>query len=124
MGEDFIRKTEKSYRRSLEKTVQQRLIPRPLLVTPETISTKYPCRLLSGADAITEASELSLHRCGDGTLEVLHEHRVVGRVEGEATHDLNATLDAKPTSADLHRIQIVHKDASFIDFTIANEEDQ
>jgi len=123
MGEDFIRKTEKSYRRSLEKIVEQRLIPRPLLVTPEAVSTKYPCRLLSGADGITEVSELTLHRCGDGTLEVLHEHRVVGRVEGEASHDLSAALDAKPTGADLHRIRIVHKDAAFIDFTIAAEED-
>ena len=48
MGEDWIRKTEKSYRRSVQKAIGERFYPKPLLISGEKSTRTYPCADLAG----------------------------------------------------------------------------
>ena len=96
MGEDFIRKTERTYRRSLQRTVERRFFTPPLLASPETTSTSYPCRLADGTGPVNTDAPFLLHRRPDRTIEILDTHNVIGTVDGEARHDLNEYLDTRP----------------------------
>ena len=123
MGEDFLRKTERSYRRSLQRTVERRLITPPLLATPETARTSYPCRLADPAIPLNADAPFLLHRRQDRNIEILDAHTVIGSVHGDARQDLNDYLDARGGCADLLRIQPGNNDGAYLDFTI-NEDEQ
>jgi hypothetical protein len=124
MGEDFIRKTEKSYRRSLQRTVERRFFPLPLFAQPETSTTAYPCRLLEPTNPISPEAQLLLLRRDDRTIDILAEHRVIGKVEGEPCQDLNTFLDEQPGSANMVRIHPLQTNGSYLDFTITAEDQQ
>ncbi len=109
MGEDFILKTEKSYRRSVQKVMHDRLSTPPLLAGSEVKTTTYPCRTLKTGMAL--GTRLHLHRCGDGTLEAVEGHHVVGRVEGEPSLDLLEVFDAHPGCAGMLVIDITSEDS-------------
>lgn len=121
MGEDFIRKTEQSYRPSMQRSVAKRLMGEPLLSSEERTTTTYSCRLLQRSAGIA-ASRLLLHRREDRTIEILDEHRVVGLVEGEPSEDLNQLLDQLQSPADMLRVEMVQTDNAFMDFKIADED--
>ena len=100
MGEDFLRRTERSYRRSLQRSVAQRLITPPLLQPPERHATTYPCRLLHPEQPHPSTTEtLLLHRRDDRTIEIIDEHLIIGTVDGEPAQDLNEYLDNKTRTA-------------------------
>jgi len=120
MGEDFIKKTERSYRRSLQRTVAERLFTPPLLRTGERTSTTYPCRLLQQGHRLT-TDRLVLHRNEDRTIDVLDEQRVIGNIDGEPCQDLNEYLDNQPGAANIIQIKPLRIDGSFLDFTIDEE---
>ncbi len=122
MGEDFIRKTDKSYRRSLQRAVQRRFFPLPLFVQPELTTTAYPCRLLEPTTTISPEAQLLLLRHDDHTIDILDEHRVIGKVEGEPCHDLNTLLDEQPGSANMLKIHPLQTDGTYLDFTISTED--
>jgi hypothetical protein len=123
MGEDFIRKTDKSYQRSLQRTVERRFFPLPLFAQPEETTTAYPCRLVEPTTPINPEAPLLLLRRDDRTIDILDEYRVIGKVEGEPCHDLNTLLDEQPGSANMIRIHPLHTNGTYLDFTI-NAEDQ
>jgi hypothetical protein len=122
MGEDFIRKTEHTYRRSLQRTVERRLLTPPLFQPTETTSTTYPCRLHDDAPTPDERTEYLLHRRDRDKIELLDDHRVIGTVDGEAIHDLNAILDARPDAAEILRVKPRRVDGNYLDFMISHEE--
>ncbi len=122
MGEEFLKKTERSYRRSLQRTVAQRLITPPLLQSPERSAATYPCRLLHPEHP--HGGQLLLHRREDRTIEVLDEHRVIGIVEAEPAQDLNEYLDAQPDCAEILPITPVSNEGTYLDFTITEEDQQ
>ena len=124
MGEEFLKKTERSYRRSMQRTVARRLFAPPLLQPPEQNTTTYPCRLLHPEHPIRHDGTLLLHRRNDRTIEILDEHTVIGTVEGEPAQDLNEYLDTRPGCADILPIALARNDGSYIDFTITPEEEQ
>ena len=124
MGEDFLRKTERSYRRSLQRRVAQRLITPPLLQPPERSTSTYPCRLLHPAHPIRHAGRLLLHRRDDRVIEIIDEHIIIGIVDGEPAQDLNEYLDTKPACADILSIEPVRNDGAYLDFTIKEEDQQ
>jgi hypothetical protein len=121
MGEDFLRKTERSYRRSMQRTVAQRLITPPLLQPTEQNATTYPCRLLHPEHLTGHDGKLFLHRRDDRTIEILDEHRIIGAIDGEASHDLNEYLDTQPNAANILPITPVSNDGTYLDFTIKKE---
>jgi hypothetical protein len=123
MGEDFLKKTERSYRRSLKRSVAQRLITPPLLQPPERNATTYPCRLLHPEHPIRDDGKLLLHRRDDRTIEIIDEHLIIGIIDGEPAQDLNEYLDTRPGRADILPIEPVRNDGAYLDFTI-KEEDQ
>ena len=122
MGEDFIRKTEKSYRPSMQRAVAQRLMNAPLLRPEERTTTTYSCRLVAGSGEIAAAAHLLLHRRDDRSIEILDEHSVIGLVEGEPCEDLNRTLDQLPAAADMVAVDVVQTDGAFMDFKIHEED--
>jgi hypothetical protein len=122
MGEDFLRKTEHSYRRSLQRSVAQRLITPPLLRTPERTANTYPCRLLHPEHPLNTDGTFLLHRRNDRTIEILDEHIIIGTVDGEPSQDLNEYLDTKPGCADILPIEPVRSDGAYLDFTIREED--
>jgi hypothetical protein len=122
MGEDFIRKTEKSYRPSMQRTVSARLMSPPLLRPEERTMTTYSCQLVAGSGEITSRPHLLLHRRPDRTIEILDEHSVIALVEGEPCDDLNRALDKLPGSADMVPIDMVQTDGAFMDFKIHEED--
>ncbi len=121
MGEDFIRKTERSYRRSLQRTVERQLFTPPLFQASETTTTSYPCRLHHDAPP-DQGTEYLLHRRDRNTIEILEAHRVIGTVDGDAIHDLNNILDACPDAANILKITPRRVDGNYLDFTINHEE--
>lgn len=121
MGEDFLRRTERSYRRSLQRTVAQRLITPPLFQQPENTATTYPCRLTQPEEPMTTSGTLLLHRRNDGGIEILDQHRIIGTVDGEPREDLNDYLNAIPGAADILPVQAVRNDGAYLEFTIAEE---
>jgi hypothetical protein len=123
MGEDFLKRTERSYRRSLKRSVAQRLITPPLLEPPERHATTYPCRLLHPEQALRDDGNLLLHRRDDRTIEIIDEHLIIGTLDGEPAQDLNEYLDNKPGRAGILPIEAVRNDGAYLDFTI-KEEDQ
>lgn len=124
MGEDFLRKTEHSYRRSLQRSVAQRLITPPLLRLTERTATIYPCRLFHPEQPVKTDGTFLLHRRSDRTVEIIDEHRIIGTVEGEPCQDLNEYLDTKPGCADILPIAPVRNDGAYLDFTIPEEGEQ
>lgn len=124
MGEDFLRKTERSYRRSLQRSVVQRLITPPLLQPTERNATTYPCRLAHTDHPINTEGTFLLHRRQDRTIEILDEHRIIGTVDGEPAQDLNDYLDNKPACAGILPIAPVRNDGAYLDFTIPAEDEQ
>lgn len=122
MGEDFICKTERTYRRSLQRSVEQRFFTLPLLANPEATSATYPCRLADGIGLLNTDAPFLLHRRPDGTIEILDTQNVIGMVEGDACHDLNDYLDNRPQCSDVLRIKPRSHDGAYLDFTIEDEQ--
>jgi len=122
MGEDFIRKTERTYRRSLQRTVERRFFTPPLLANPETTSTTYPCRLADGTGPLNTDAPFLLHRRPDRTIEILDTHNVIGIVDGDARHDLNDYLDTRRECSNVLRIRPRSNDGAYLDFTIEDEQ--
>lgn len=121
MGEDFIRKTEHSYRRSLQRTVERRLFTPPLFQPIEMASTTYPCFLHSEIPTPDERTEYFLHRRDRSKIEILDNHRIIGIVDGEAINDLNTLLDVRPDAAELLRVKPRRVDGVCLEFTINDE---
>jgi hypothetical protein len=121
MGEDFIRKTERTYRRSLQRSVERQLLTPPLFQPKETTHTSYPCRLRDDAPLPDECTQYLLHRRDHQTFELLDQNRVIGIVDGEAAHDLNSILESCPDPADILRVTPRRVDGNFLDFTVDDE---
>jgi len=124
MGEDFLKKTERTYRRSLQRTVATRLITPPLLQSDERTATTYPARLHQPGREITEQTNLLLHRRHDRKIQILDEHMIIGTVDGEPAEDLNEHFDNNPGCADILPITPVRMDGEYLDFTFKEDEDQ
>jgi hypothetical protein len=122
MGEDFIKKTEKSYRRSLQRTVERRFFPLPLFTQPELSTTAYPCHLAEPTTPVSPEAQLLLHRREDRSIAILDEHRIIGTVEGEPCQDLNTFLDEQPGNANMLKIHPLRTNGAYLDFTISAEE--
>jgi len=122
VGEDFIRKTERTYRRSLQRTVEQRFFTPPILANPETTGATYPCRLADGTGPLNTDAPLLLFRRPDRTIEILDTHNVIGTVEGDARHDLNDYLDTRRECSDVLRIWPRGSDGAHLDFTIEEKQ--
>lgn len=120
MGEDFIRKTERTYRRSVQRTIQERLFAPALFQPAEIGTTLYPCRL-NGSDTLDVQTEYLLHRRDRDTLEVLAAHRAIGNVQGEALHDLNQIFDGCPNAGGILRIVVQQQHGDSLEFTLHKE---
>ncbi len=110
MGEDWIRKTEKSYRRSVQKAIGRRLSPKPLLISEEKSTKTYPCAILAGNLVPCVGMKLMLHKAESGDVVALHEHRVVGSIEGEARKDVSSVFDANPDLSEILEVVVAETD--------------
>jgi hypothetical protein len=104
----------------MQRTVAQRLITPPLLQPPERDATIYPCRLINPENPISTISPLLLHRSEDRMIEVIDDNRVIGVVEGDPAEDLNQYFDARPSKAEILRIELLSNDGSYLDFTVTD----
>ena len=119
MGEDWVRKTEKSYRRSIQKAIEDLIIPKPLLVAEEMKSTAYPCSVTS--DHIPRpGTRLILHEVRDGNLEVLQENHIVGNPGGEAKQDLVDMFHRNPNLCGFVEVEVTEADPAtrYLEFSI------
>ncbi|SRR5713226_1609819 len=110
MGEDWIRKTEKSYRRSVQKAIGKRLSPKPLLISEEKSTKTYPCAILGGNLVPCVGMKLMLHKAESGDVVALHEHRVVGSIEGDARKDVGSVFDANPNLSEILEVVVAESD--------------
>lgn len=118
MGEDFIRKTERGYRRSVQRLMISRLFAPPLFKPVEIGRTSYPC-MLNVPLKDTGNYGFLLHRRDRQTLEVLGGHQAIGTVQGDAVYDLNAVFDSCPDAGDILPINIQQGKENFTEFTIS-----
>ncbi|HEX3822655.1 MAG TPA: hypothetical protein VHW45_20150 [Candidatus Sulfotelmatobacter sp.] len=118
MGEDFIKKTENSYRRSTQRAMRGRLFELPLFSQTEDATTAYPCRLTEPVTNMGPEATLLLHRRQDGSIDILDEHRVIGTVEGAPCQDLNAYLDEQPAVANMIKVRPLHTDGTYLEFSL------
>lgn len=122
MGEDWIRKTQKSYKRSVQKAIEKRILPKPLLVSEERTSTSYPCSVT--ADRVpARGTRLMLHEANNGKLAVLHGHLVVGNLDGEAQQDLRDIFHNNPDLCGILEIEVTEADPAthHLEFAIARK---
>lgn len=110
MGEDWIRKSGKSYRRSVQKAVGERLLQKPLLISEEKASRTYPCEILPGHVVPGVGVKLMLHRAESGDVWALHEHRIVGSITGEARQDASLVFDGNPELCAIVEVVVAESD--------------
>ena len=97
MGEDWIRRTEKTWRQSVRKKVEQYLAGQPLLELGENGATIYTCHLLDPSCSIPIGSNVAIfQRSSQATIAVLYENRVIGSIDGDAGRDLKNMFEAEP----------------------------
>jgi hypothetical protein len=111
MGEDWIRKTEKSYRRSVQKAIGERLLPKPLLISEEKSTKTYPCAILPGNLIPCVGMKLMLHKAESGEVVALHEHRVVGSIGGDPQKDVSSVFDENPELCAIVEVVVADSDA-------------
>jgi hypothetical protein len=123
MGEDFLRKSAKSYKRSTQKAVKGAL-PKPLLRGSEERTTTYPCPITCG-NVPSKGTRLILHAQADGAVVVMEECRIVGRMTGEAALDASSIFNANPQACGVLAVEVTEADESAkrIGFVIANAEE-
>lgn len=124
MGEDFVRKTERSYRRSRQHAITTQLITPPLLQPREHQRTSYPCRLTTNGYPLQKTGRYYVHRSDDRSIHVLDEHCVIGTVEGEPRDDLNAYLDTQHPGDAFITIRPTNLDEGYLDFMIISEKEE
>jgi hypothetical protein len=110
MGEDWIRKSGKSYRRSVQKAVGERLAPKPLLASEEKSSKTYPCAILPGNVVPCVGMKLMLHKAESGDVVALHEHRIVGSMGGDAGGDVSLVFDENPELCGIVEVVVAESD--------------
>ncbi len=110
MGEDWIRKTERSYKRSVQKAIENRLLPKPLFIPKEQESASYPCSVNAGHVVPARGTKLMLHQGDAGKLALVHQHRILGRVEGDAEQDLKTIFGNNPDLCGIVEVEVVHAD--------------
>lgn len=122
MGEDWIRKTQKSYKRSIQKAIENRLLPKPLLVSDEQASASYPCAV-SASLVPAPGTRLLLHEADTGKLAILHEHQVVGAVNGDAGKDLHEVFEKNPDLCGILEVEVIEADPAtqHLEFAIARK---
>jgi len=111
MGEDWIRKSEKSYRRSVQKAIGERLLPKPLLIPEEKSTKTYPCIVLPGNLIPCAGMKLLLHRAETGEVVALHECRVIGSIGGDAQKDVGSFFDDNPGLCSIAEVVVADSDA-------------
>jgi hypothetical protein len=111
MGEDWIRKTEKSYRRSVQKAIGERFSPKPLLISGEKSTRTYPCAILPGNVIPGVGMKLMLHKAETGEVVALHEHRVIGSISGDPQKDVSSVFQHNPALCSIVEVVVADSDA-------------
>jgi len=100
MGEDFVRKTQKSYVRAMQEAPPKHLGAGPLLetiVADEEEVARYICRLVDGAPMPEVGLRVRLYmRPSLSRIAVITESTVIGIVLDEGANDLRLTFGANP----------------------------
>jgi len=112
MGEDWIRKTEKSYRRSVQKAIGERLYPKPLLISGEKSTRTYPCEILPGNVVPSVGMKLMLHEAETGEVVALHEHRVIGSISGDPQKDISSVFQKNPDFCAIVEVVVADSDTN------------
>jgi hypothetical protein len=111
MGEDWIRKTEKTWRRSLRRKVEEQLAPPSLLEVEEDRVTVYPCQLVDPSTSIPVGCTVAIfQRSSQASIAVLHENRVIGSINGDAARDLKNLFEADPRLCRTLKAQVAAMD--------------
>jgi hypothetical protein len=123
MGEDWIRKTEKTWRRSLRRKVEEYLVGPSLLEADEEKVITYPCQLLEPADGICVGTSVVIYqRSPQARIAVLHENHVLGLIEGDAEQDLKTLFEDEPRLCRILKAEVITADpmSRRIELAVAN----
>jgi len=112
MGEDWIRRTEKTWRRSLRKKVEEYLARPSLLEGGEDGIIIYPCQLLDPCYSIPVGCNLVIFQPRpQAKIAVLYENRVIGSIDGDAARDLKNLFEADPRLCRTLKVQVTAMDS-------------
>jgi len=108
MGADWIRKTEKKFRRRLQKSASNDIGVFPLYVPEEKVSTQYPCHWTNEACTKELNTRLTIYQRTDRShVAVLCEKDVVAQVRGEAAQDIKRLFVDHPKLCNLLQVETV-----------------
>lgn len=108
MGEDHLRKTQREYRRMLQRRAEKHLGPLPLLAANEQVSTRYPCHLVEPEGSVKVGSKVVIfQRSENATVAVLNGNKVIASVDGEAARDLHRLFQSRPKLCRTLRVEVV-----------------
>lgn len=97
MGEDWIRRTEKTWKVSVRKKVERYLAGPSLLEAGEEGVVIYTVHLLDPACSVTIGTRVVLfQRTPRAIVAVLWENQVIGSIDGDAARDLQNMFDSEP----------------------------
>jgi hypothetical protein len=97
MGEDWIRRTQETWRRSLRRKVEEQTTGVSLFEDAEEEIITYPCHLIEpGAAPAVGSRVVILQRTPHAKIAVLLGNLVVGLIDGDAARDLRTLFDLKP----------------------------
>jgi len=108
MGADWIRETEKKFRRRLQKSASSVMKISALYVPEEKVSTQCPCHWIDEACTKELNTRLTIYqRTGKSYVAVLCEKDVVAQVRGEAAEDIKRLFSDHPKLCNILPVEIV-----------------
>jgi hypothetical protein len=109
MGNDWIRETEKKFRRRLQKSASNDMKISQLYVPEEKVSTRYPCHWIDEGCTKELNTRLTIYQRTDKSyVAVLCEKDVVAQVRGEAAQDIKRLFSDHPKLCNILTVEIVH----------------